>query len=31
VFQPELTAEERAGLEKSAQALRTALKGIGGY
>jgi L-lactate dehydrogenase len=27
VLQPELTAEDRAGLEKSAQALRTALKG----
>ena len=26
VFQPELTEEERAGLEKSAQALRAALK-----
>jgi L-lactate dehydrogenase len=29
VFQPELTAEERTGLEKSAQALRTALKQTG--
>jgi L-lactate dehydrogenase len=29
VFQPELTAEEQAGLEKSAQALRTALEETG--
>jgi L-lactate dehydrogenase len=29
VFEPKLTAEEQAGLEKSAHALRTALKQTG--
>ena len=29
VFQPDLTAQEQAGLEKSAHALRTALKQTG--